>query len=147
MRKTCEHCGSTHLIGSEEAAYNEGFRKGVSWPDQWEGTGLPGGPRIIKDCSVSRIENAAYLTGWNIGHNHKISSGLVGLEPSVYHHSDLIEKVDIPSECSYKKQVVYTRRLRILRTLRDTIAHHEDVIIRLKEEAERLDREMKEDND
>lgn len=145
MLRKCEHCGSIHLIGSEEAAYNEGFRKGAVWPEPWEKCGPPGGPRIIKDCTVSRVENAAYVTGWNIGHNYKIASGLIGLEPSVFNYD--FEKVDIPPEFSYRKQVVHTRRLRILRTLRDTIARHEELITRLREEVDRLDREMKEDND
>ena len=65
--------------------YDEGYERGLNWPDKWESHGKPGGPWIKSDYvpwsegnpgwrynKKSLQENRDWCRGWEDGHNEKI---------------------------------------------------------------------------
>ncbi len=75
--------------------FNAGFKTGYEWPDIWENS-RPGGPYIrgggyhnccekqypnhenCKTCTAttqSKVENTAWLKGWDVGHGKKLAEG------------------------------------------------------------------------
>jgi hypothetical protein len=74
---------SGHVMDTVEAAYDEGFTTGLTWPDKWEPS-VPGGPHVFTDdpfggCSAlakhSRAVNEAWRHGWRVGHTKKVALG------------------------------------------------------------------------
>lgn len=77
----CELVGDEDVNPSVSAAlfnYNQGYERGLSWPDAWESHGKPGGPwvysgRNAEESAKSRFENRVWRAGWEDGHKVKLN--------------------------------------------------------------------------
>jgi hypothetical protein len=67
------------------AAYNDGFKSGLNWPDAWMNDAAPGGPwvpygydaKTNAAAIVARAENEAWRNGWKAGLTEKVASGRI----------------------------------------------------------------------